>query len=336
MSQHLRQDKTCLNCGATVEERYCTRCGQENLEIRESFGHLFRHFFEDFTHYDSKLLITLKDLIIKPGFLTKEYLSGKRASYLHPIRMYVFISFVYFLTMFSFNHFDDKFEEALKDYGSLEAKKQIAANLHSIKGNDTIVQQIITANGLDTLPAHSNFIVVGNIDYSDLQSYDSLQNSLPEDKRDHSLKSWFYHRCLVSVDHYGGKAAIMRTAVRTQHIIPKMMFVLLPLFAWLLTLFYNRKKYLYADHAIFSIHFHTFFFLLLFIIDIGAKILPAVFQALNNQAILIGLVYMIIALRKTYQESLIKSVLKALGVLFLYAIFIGLGFTIVALGSFIL
>jgi len=98
---HLRRDKTCLNCGAIVQERYCSHCGQENTQLKESFSHLVGHFLADITHYDSKLITTIKDLIFKPGFLTKEYNAGKRMRYLNPIRMYVFISAIFFLVMFS-------------------------------------------------------------------------------------------------------------------------------------------------------------------------------------------------------------------------------------------
>src|SRR5882757_7529952 len=98
---HLRHDNTCLNCGATVEERFCTRCGQENLEPKESIGHIIGHFFADITHFDSKLFITLKDLILRPGFLTREYVAGRRMSYLNPIRMYIFISAIFFLALFA-------------------------------------------------------------------------------------------------------------------------------------------------------------------------------------------------------------------------------------------
>jgi hypothetical protein len=343
MSKHLREDKTCLNCGAIVEERYCTHCGQENLELRESFGHLFRHFFEDFTHYDSKLFITIKDLILKPGFLTKEYLAGRRSQYLHPIRMYVFISFLYFLALLSFNHFEDHIEESIANNASLKTKERIAANLDSMlltKSNDTLtdkiknttIHQVLTTNGLDTLPQYYDFTVVGNITHKGLKSYDSLQNSLPEDKRDRSLKSWFYHRCMESVDRYGGEGTVLRTAARTQHIIPKMMFVLLPLFAWLLKLFYDRKKYLYVDHAIFSLHFHSAFFLFLLIVDIITRIFSL--HDLNNLE-LVAFIYIVIALRNTYHESLLKSFFKALGVVALYSIFIAIGFVIVALANLV-
>ena len=59
------------------------------------------HFFYDITHFDGSFFTTLKDLLFKPGFLTREYMNGRRKSYLHPVRMYVFTSAVFFLVFFS-------------------------------------------------------------------------------------------------------------------------------------------------------------------------------------------------------------------------------------------
>lgn len=92
MKRELRNENDCLNCSATVAGRYCSQCGQENRDPRESFGELPYHFFSDFTHFDSKFFTTIKDLVLYPGFLTKEYIAGKRMHYLNPIRMYIFIS----------------------------------------------------------------------------------------------------------------------------------------------------------------------------------------------------------------------------------------------------
>src|SRR5580765_5473780 len=82
--------------------RYCHVCGQENVEPKESFWHLLTHFFNDITHFDGKFFTTLKDLLFRPGFLSKEYVIGRRASYLNPVRMYVFTSAIFFLLFFSF------------------------------------------------------------------------------------------------------------------------------------------------------------------------------------------------------------------------------------------
>jgi hypothetical protein len=96
-----RHEKICLNCNAELTGRYCQVCGQENIEPKESVWGLVSHFFYDITHFDGKFFSTTKYLITKPGFLPREYIKGRRASYLHPIRMYVFSSAIFFLIFFS-------------------------------------------------------------------------------------------------------------------------------------------------------------------------------------------------------------------------------------------
>lgn len=87
-----RQQKNCLNCNTEVQGRYCQNCGQENIEPKETVWHLIAHFFQDITHFDGKFFSTVKYLVIRPGFLSREYMVGRRASYVNPIRMYIFTS----------------------------------------------------------------------------------------------------------------------------------------------------------------------------------------------------------------------------------------------------
>ena len=87
--------------------RFCHICGQENIEPKESFWHLVTHFMYDVTHFDGKFFSTLKYLLFRPGYLSHEYLRGRRASYLHPIRMYVFTSAFFFLIFFSIKKEDE-------------------------------------------------------------------------------------------------------------------------------------------------------------------------------------------------------------------------------------
>ena len=96
-----RKEKICLNCNADLSGRYCHVCGQENLEPKETVWHLVTHFFNDITHFDGKFFETVKYLLRKPGFLSTQYSAGRRASYLNPIRMYVFTSAIFFIVLFS-------------------------------------------------------------------------------------------------------------------------------------------------------------------------------------------------------------------------------------------
>jgi hypothetical protein len=87
----------CANCEALLSGPYCSQCGQRHEPAVHSFWHFMREGFEDLTHADSRLWRTLRDLVFRPGFLTREFLEGRRARYLPPVRLYLVLSIVFFL-----------------------------------------------------------------------------------------------------------------------------------------------------------------------------------------------------------------------------------------------
>jgi Protein of unknown function (DUF3667) len=98
-----REETNCLNCGAEVTGRFCPECGQENVDSHESFFHLVGHYTADFFHFESKIPRSVIPLLTKPGFLTKEYWEGRRIRYIHPLRLYLFVS-VLFVASAAFYH----------------------------------------------------------------------------------------------------------------------------------------------------------------------------------------------------------------------------------------
>lgn len=99
-----RTEKNCLNCGAEVPDKFCPACGQENIELRDSFFHMVGHFISDYLHYDSKFFKGLLPLFTKPGYLTAQYLQGKRVSNIHPLRLFFFSTILMVLvTSFYYN-----------------------------------------------------------------------------------------------------------------------------------------------------------------------------------------------------------------------------------------
>ena len=58
---------------------------------------------EGFLHFDGKFFRTVRWLFTRPGFLTKEFIAGKRVSYTQPLRLYIFASFLYFASGFAFD-----------------------------------------------------------------------------------------------------------------------------------------------------------------------------------------------------------------------------------------
>src|SRR6516225_4826461 len=87
----------CENCGAVVSGRYCAACGQRVEPPLHSLWHFTKTATEDLTHADSRLWRTLGALLFRPGYLTREFLAGRRARYLPPVRLYLVISVLFFL-----------------------------------------------------------------------------------------------------------------------------------------------------------------------------------------------------------------------------------------------
>jgi Protein of unknown function (DUF3667) len=94
----------CANCDAQLTGEYCHRCGEKRITQQDlSFFKFLEDTFKSFTHLDSKLLRSLMWLVVRPGFLTAQYLQGKRKNYLKPLTLFLIVNALYFVTI-SFNH----------------------------------------------------------------------------------------------------------------------------------------------------------------------------------------------------------------------------------------
>jgi len=96
---HHALPENCLNCGTKLHGKYCHDCGQKNTDINVPFKELLHEFLWDELRIDSRFFHTLSPLIIKPGFLTADYVAGRRVRYIPPLRTYVIISFLLFLLL---------------------------------------------------------------------------------------------------------------------------------------------------------------------------------------------------------------------------------------------
>ena len=79
------QTNTCLNCGSAEVQNYCPVCGQKAQPTRLPLKLFFHDAIESLFNIDNRWLKTLRDLFIKPGKVTREYIEGKRARYLPPL-----------------------------------------------------------------------------------------------------------------------------------------------------------------------------------------------------------------------------------------------------------
>ena len=319
-----RKEKNCLNCRYVVKGRFCHRCGQENIEPKESVWDLISHFFKDITHFDGKFFSSLIYLVTKPGFLSTEYMVGRRASNINPIRMYVFTSAIFFLIFFSVFKIDNKSLVTTdmngKTYVQIEAMDSLAfdaftKNVNKEDGKPAIpMSRIEFKKYFDSSADKGNFqFTPGH--YKSKAEYDSL---LQSGKKKHN---WFerqliYKNIEINEKFKGHRQEIFSTfSGILLHSLPQMLFILLPLFALILKLLYiRRKNYYYVNHGIFSIHFYIFSFIAMLVIFGLSKLNSSLhwgFITFIEVMLSFGIFfYLYKAMRNFYKQRRAKTVFK--------------------------
>ncbi|MBS1598794.1 MAG: DUF3667 domain-containing protein [Bacteroidetes bacterium] len=341
-----RSEKICLNCNAALHGLYCHVCGQENIEPKQSAWHLVSHFFYDVTHFDGKFFTTLKDLLIKPGFLSKEFISGRRISYLHPIRMYIFTSAIFFIVFFSIYNIKSLTDSAKIQVNSKDlavAKKEALSHAKNREDSMSIEKTYSGLQNLSLIPQRDSSTEDSDIifkdatgrSYKSIDEYDSIQNTLAPSSRDGWMKKMIaYKNIELGKKYKGNRQAFFQDWLEAfVHNFPKLLFISLPLFALTLKLLYvRRKQFYYADHGIFAIHLYIYSFIALLFV-FGFRYLRLYtgwnWLLIFTVAIFLYTVYYFYkAMRNFYQQNWIKTFLKYILLFILSLITIIILFTV--------
>lgn len=86
----------CHNCSAAVDYHYCALCGQETRLHVPTASEFIHEFIGHYVALEGRLWKTLANLLFKPGFLTAEYIAGRRVRYVEPLRVYLSLSILFF------------------------------------------------------------------------------------------------------------------------------------------------------------------------------------------------------------------------------------------------
>lgn len=79
----------CRNCEAPLTGRFCSECGQEDVQVVAPLWEVLQHLAEDLFKFDTRIWRSVGALLIRPGFLTGEYLAGRRVRYVAPFKLYL-------------------------------------------------------------------------------------------------------------------------------------------------------------------------------------------------------------------------------------------------------
>jgi hypothetical protein len=268
----------CQNCGAPLSGPYCPQCGQHDVDYNRSILHVVEDALEGFMHFDGKFFRSARYIFTRPGFLTREFIAGRRASYANPVRFYVFASFLFFAFSVLTSHRPAPPEKA-------------AAGADAGKA----------APGKDDGPPGAAKPPAGlKVDVS---------RGLGENQ------SWLDDPLMIRSDSLD-KAGLRELKAETWHLLPEALFVCLPLLALVLKLAYLGSGRLYIEHLIFSLHIQAFAFLSFIVIRVGGLLGSLAGKGAESAAgtlLLLGMYVMIYrAFRAYYGQSRMRTVFKFL------------------------
>lgn len=256
----------CHNCGIRLSGPYCAACGQKDVPLSITLHDFFHELTHETLHVDGRIFQTIRRLMLSPGVLTRDYIHGRRARWISPIRLYLVFSVAYF-ALSAFTGFRVGVSEREPRSGFSDMR-----NAGTTAENDAEAESIARKLGF-------------------------------------------------------ANAAAMRSAVNRAILawVPRVMFVLMPFFAWLVARAYRRVDRNYLHHLIFAVHVHAAWFAAGAIAKAIEIAFPAAAHVLEPLVIVFGIVYVVFAFRRVYGQvrfafARIAAVLVAYFVTFLIAL----------------
>jgi len=285
-ANHPATSDNCLNCGTPLQGRFCVECGQPARTRSLTFWQLLREFFEEAFDLDSKAWRSLVPLMLQPGRITYEYLAGRRARYVSPLRLYLTASVLFFIVA------------------------ALTGNTPRVSWGDYAEERerIEAAGEMD----ETNVIIVQDGGCDDINI---------EIDADWGL-AWEGHviEACKRVTADSGKS-LERASIDN---IPFMMVIFIPVLALVMKLLYPFSKRLYVEHLVFYLHYHSFGFFwlmtLILIYEAGDVVgwPSAIWRAvgITSSAYMAG--YLFFAMRKVYGQGLVVTSLKFVLLFFTY------------------
>lgn len=352
----------CMNCGTELMGPFCHYCGQPDKNLMRFFPALLREMLEDFMDFDSRFARTIKPLLFKPGKLTRDYLDGRRFRYVPPLRLYIFSSIAMFFLFavlapgsINVGSDSDSHEPSITVGMNDEQKAEVneaLAELDKVQPGlaEKIGNEIEKAENQETHEAEHE-------GEDEDEEFEINLNGEPWDPETNPfdvpfMPDWVNHWVNKEIGESPQKGRAIEENPNLMldqvlDVLPGTMFVLLPLVALLLKFWYLFAKKYYVEHLIFALHNHAFLFVtatVMMLLSVFADwrepagegtVTTAVLWVKNIILVWIP-VYMLISLKRVYQQGWGMTLAKFVSVSISYMLLLTAATVFVALLSFLL
>jgi len=327
----------CENCGTPLTGHWCAKCGQPAIDYRRSFRHVIADVLDSFLNWDSKFFATIGLLITRPWQLTNEFLSGKRVRYLHPARLYLLASILFFFAVTYWvksAHLDPK-------RLTPEARAEITADLE--KKNLTPEQRANVEKALKILPPEAASKIEQAIKRKETLTETPKTEDAPDEEAEakkpdgalaelenmdsasppNRFEKWIVGRAKEKLGEHGTNLQLFLITMISN--VPYMVLCCIPLFAFVLKILYLRRHVFYIDHLVYALHIHTFAYLAIMLIVLATMGLnwsvPSVLTGWIVGALwTIFAVQILLSIRRVYRQGWFMTVFKFFAGGFVYLV----------------
>lgn len=288
----------CPNCYHPDPGEFCPQCGQEQKDRRTTLRGLFAEFIDEQFGVNQRLPRTLRQLLLHPGSLTNEYFDGRIRQYIPPLRLYLLTSLVFFALFL------------------ISQSSPVTIQREAETAREQIAQD--RAQRAPTSGQRRGFVGIRiPVENSDNWVRDAEVNLI------YPPLTRAAERNLERLSVLGAEEAtrrITRTAIAQ---MPKVFFVLLPIYAFLLYLFFHRQRPYYVEHFVFALHLHSFAFLALVpssLLDMPVlpKAAARAGDLISGPLLLLVFAYVLIALKRVYRQGWVMTGVKYVVLWMLY------------------
>jgi hypothetical protein len=278
----------CLNCGTHLRGQYCGNCGQRSRNRLISIWQLLREAFGDLLEIDSRLWRTLLPLLSRPGQLTRDYLEGRRARYMPPFRTYLVLSVIFFVVAFFDPKEDLKIlfepepEPTAEEIAAAEERERIAderndeqvaaamEELQALEAEGKISEDVIA----EIVDDDDEFNITIGGDGSEKGFFDDCETASVSGEED--MPEWMKKRLtdenIRDICERNKARGVDNFSDAIIDNIPVALIVLLPIMAMVLKVLYPLSRRYFVEHLLFFVHFHAFFFLILILQVLFARL----------------------------------------------------------------
>lgn len=331
----------CLNCGTELNGLYCHKCGQQAKQPYPKMMQFIKEYLKNVFPIERQAIPTICTLIFHPGHLVKEYCGGRYASYMHPLKLNLFILLI-LITLFSFSGGTSRVQGSFEQLAHGEAVTSILT-LQGVMSDEEYLAQMLESprDTIDIIMPSSivsdtsaaailvDIIEVSGVDEERLN--DTMRVVAPTLMITDGLI--YYSNGLYRFTH--GNKMVDNNSTQlstltnfwhkfTSFIInnfPLLMLFTAPLLAHSLRRILRRRQYPKGYFYIFALYFMAFMELLLAVVYTLGMIFNYSLHDVRNLVLLIIYLFLVLALKSTYDiKSWFKTVLAALFVFATYYI----------------